>query len=269
MSENECILCTKCKGIIVPPVWQCANSHIFCSICLEPRCQICQYSLINPTRNLVIEEVIKNSEQLPCMYTSKECDFKGRIIDLAHHESTCEYADLANQCMLPNCVEKLRKKAMIQHLIATHKANFTNKVEVIDKGKFQVEVFKQINCEQDWKSFEWKPFVYKRTVGDEERHYLLRIWSQEWVLYAQVISLTHESEPIRYLLEKSSDKSEDDKSSKFIIISRTITYKRSAPIFEHNTEIALNRYGYKHSRGDIKGLLLKFSLSNKDFFAFN
>ena len=200
------------------------------------------------------------------MNVTDGCDFIGRFVDLAHHQITCELSDIPNQCILHPCAEKLRKKPMIEHFINQHKALSTN--NKIENGKFHIEVFKQINNEEDWKCFQWRPYVFRREVDDEERFYLVQVWSESWVLYAKVFSLTHNSEPVRYLLDLPKNKGADENKAKYILISNTLTYKKSAPVLCLPINYILKNYGYKHTREDIKAIFLQFQLSSKDFYNF-
>jgi hypothetical protein len=260
------IYCTNCKKVIIPPVWQCKNLHLFCSSCLESRCSICEESLVFPVRSQSVEEVIKNSEELSCMYIDEGCDFIGRFIDLSHHQITCEYSDIPNSCLFSGCCMKFRKKLMIDHISNHHKAGNITK---IDNGKFQVEVFKQIDRDEDWKTFLWKPFLYKRDLDDEERVYLVQIRCEDWVMSAYVFSLTHESEPVRYLLEVPKGKNCEENPNKYVLISHTVSYKQNSPVFALPISYLLDKYSYTQTRSDIKALLLQFQLPNKDFYNFN
>lgn len=265
------VSCTTCKRIIISQVWQCKNSHSYCRPCLLQNCILCGESLKTPIRNLAIEDQIKNSEDLHCNYSQYGCEFKGRFIDFSYHQSTCEYIDRPLPCSIPGCEVSCRKRTMISHLLNQHKANMSSsKVNIIEKGQFYVEVFRQKNCDGDWRNFEKQPAVYKRSVGDEERFYLLRIWTEEWILKVQVYSLTHECEPIRYLLDGSKRRAlENGKNkNKCVSLCKTASHCKASPGFAIPVLPALNFYSYIHERGDIKALLFHISFASSDFFQF-
>ena len=81
--------------------------------------------------------------------------------------------------------------------------------------------------------------------------------------------MTHESEPIRYMLTLPKDKISEDNKQKYILISNTISYKHSAPVLSLPVSFVLKNFGFVHKRGDIKAVLLQFHLPNKDFYDFN
>lgn len=249
----------------MPPVWQCRNQHVFCSSCLETFCNVCQETMANPTRNLIVEEIVKNSEELLCVYQTEGCDFLGRFVDLSHHQTTCEFADVPNLCVLKPCLQKLRKRPMIEHLLKHEKVHMSNLL--IEDGKFALEVFQQASNEEAWKSFQWGPVIYKRKVDDEERAYLVQVWSEDWILHVGVFSITDPAEPIRYLLEMPKGKSLEDKG-RYVMIGTTASYTKAPPAFTVPLVCALKNYAYLHTRGDIKVLQLQFHLPGKDFYNF-
>ena len=263
---NNNIICTSCKKIVMPPVWQCKNQHIYCGGCLIPLCSVCEECLATPTRNLLVEDLIKNSEDLPCMYLAEGCDFVGRFIDLSHHQTICEFSDVPSQCMIKPCAQKFRKRAMIDHLLAHHKAKNSNS-KIVD-GKFSMDIFKQISNEEEWKCSQWCPGIFRRDFEDEERAYLVQVWSEDEVLYVEVFSLTNNSEPIRYLMKMPNDKSNESDRGRYVLISSTATAKESPPILSLPVMYALKNYGYLPVRGDIKAITLQFQLPSKDFYNF-
>ena len=257
--------CKRCKKVITAQIWQCPNLHFHCSSCLSQTCIECNSSLQTPTRNTSAEDQLKQCESLKCNNSHFGCEFEGRLVDFSHHLSTCEFSDCPKPCLMPGCELAFKKKPMIKHLLSTHKTNLTSPNKAIDilKNSFYVEVFRQVSQEEEWKNFDKSPVVYRRLVGDEERFYLLRVWTEDWLLKLQLYSLTHDCEPVKYQLDTSRH-SEAGKS-RFAIICTTSNLSKSRPGFSLPVQQALKHYSYISNRGDIKALLVHISFANSSF----
>ena len=55
----ECVICLDIPTQSIR-IYQCENGHLFCGKCLEKKknCSVCEKSLINNSRNLMIEKVL-------------------------------------------------------------------------------------------------------------------------------------------------------------------------------------------------------------------
>jgi hypothetical protein len=232
---------------------------------LTQSCGACGESLSTPSRNSLAEDAIKLSEELKCNNSAFGCEFQGRLIDFSHHLNTCDFVDRPMPCLIPGCELVFKKKAMIKHLLNEHKSNLNTPGKAVDivKHSLHVEVFKQANNEEEWKNFVRNPGVYRRVVGDEERFYLLRVWTEDWLLKVQMYSLTHECEPIKYQLDTSRSESS---RSRLATICKTSNFSKSSPGFSLPVQQALKNYSYIPHRGDIKALLIHISFSNSSFF---
>ena len=255
--------CTQCKKVIISQVWQCPNLHLHCSSCLSRTCKNCNSSLQHPIRSTSAEDIIKQCDNLKCNNSDYGCDFRGPLIDFSHHLTTCEFIDRPKSCMLADCGLSLKKKPMIKHLLSAHKTNLTSPNKAIDivKQSFYVEVFRQVSQEEEWKSFEKSPLIYRRLAGDEERFYLLRVWTEDWLLNVQLYSLTHECEPVKYQLDTS--RHAEPAKSRFVTVCQTSDPAR--PGLGLALQEALKHYSYISNRGDIKALLVHVSFANSTF----
>lgn len=131
--DVEAILsCFVCSELLLPPVLQCANAHIFCVSCFgkfaNGKCPTCRVSLQVKVNNRLMDKV------LGCYYVN--CKFKGckRMISLAsagRHYSECSFNDEI-KCPVfwgdthlrgDLCRDVVSFSGLDEHLLVVHKLN--------------------------------------------------------------------------------------------------------------------------------------------------
>ncbi|KAH7658540.1 hypothetical protein IHE45_17G094900 [Dioscorea alata] len=114
--EADVLNCSSCYEALFPPIYQCPNSHVMCSLCFVKhtgKCPSC--SEINRlTQCLALERIIESME-ISC--SNAGCDETVSYLYRASHQESCIYA----QCFCPFCSFQGCMTSLAQHVADIHK----------------------------------------------------------------------------------------------------------------------------------------------------
>ena len=95
LSVFECCVCLE---YIIPPIFQCRNSHVFCQSCRQKfkspvRCPTCRVVLLQTDiKNHSLEQIADSlGLQFPCKYSLNGCDVTSLLTDRPKHKIQCEF----------------------------------------------------------------------------------------------------------------------------------------------------------------------------------
>ncbi|XP_037527736.1 E3 ubiquitin-protein ligase Siah1 [Rhipicephalus sanguineus] len=112
--------CPVCSDSVLPPVVQCSNGHVVCSICRETvdTCPLCreQFGCI---RNLTLEKIAEKVK-FPCKFKSAGCTLTLLAADKLWHQSVCLFRSI--KCPHPGgeCEWQGTADEIKQHLVSSH-----------------------------------------------------------------------------------------------------------------------------------------------------
>ncbi|CAL8110520.1 unnamed protein product [Orchesella dallaii] len=117
LSITECPVCFD----VSLPIYQCINGHIICNSCLQGLdqkiCPTCRVSLVEPTRNLALEKVLKNyNVRLPCKYSLNGCMERRGCVEKEAHQLVCPFKTYTCPISSNNCRWEGRLDEIVDHL---------------------------------------------------------------------------------------------------------------------------------------------------------
>lgn len=102
--DPDALECSICCEPLRPPLYQCQNGHVACSVCCtkfpNDKCPTCSHS-VNFSRCRALEKVIESIKS-SCCYSIYGCKKTLPYTEISLHQVTCTYAPCF--CPMPNCI---------------------------------------------------------------------------------------------------------------------------------------------------------------------
>lgn len=194
------LLCTGCKSLLYPPVFQCSVGHSVCQDCSETllNCPECNKNILF-SRNLSVELILST---LKCKCRFEPCTQYVLLSKRLYHERICEHNPIHN-CLYPNCT--WTGQSLTTHLIKFHKCR-----------EFQIDQKKTVRGwnSKNWQNAEWgfsiwtfnNVSIINLSYSDDTFFYL---WLFDTYKNRIRVKLSAGNNSIQYIVQTSSVKSED------------------------------------------------------------
>ncbi|XP_023210640.1 E3 ubiquitin-protein ligase SIAH1-like [Centruroides sculpturatus] len=114
--------CPVCFDYVLPPILQCQNGHLVCSVCRQKLtcCPTCRGSIGN-IRNLAMEKVA-STVMFPCKYSGSGCRAQLVHTEKPEHEEACEFRPYNCPCPGASCKWQGNLEQVMPHLMQSHKS---------------------------------------------------------------------------------------------------------------------------------------------------
>lgn len=269
----ERVCCPKCSQVIIPPVWQCLKGHKLCNYCNKKTsvCPTCSLELKHPDRDTLLEDVIRDTSDLPCKNKIKGCDYSGRIHELVQHQQICEFDDYIVNCFFcKDTVWQGKKRFLVSHLMQAHSTDLPVSIHT----EFAIELWKTSQDIESWHTSQWKPRLYRRDIEGAERFYMFRASVKDNVLRAGVWSISHDPEPVKIML-KLPESCSDEESPMQIYVGKTLGLHTSiGPMFTIALDSFFHYFTYNSLEEDdksqvqnSKAFLFSVQFGNSEFYS--
>jgi hypothetical protein len=266
----ERVCCPRCNQVIIPPVWQCLKGHKLCNYCNKSTsaCPTCSIELKHPDRDTNLEDVIRDSSDLPCKNKNIGCDYSGRIHELVQHQQICEYDDFLVSCFFcKDTIWQGKKRFLVSHLIQAHNTD----LPVTIHTHFAIELWKTSQDIESWQTSQWKPRLYRREIENTERFYMFNAYVKDNVLRAGVWSISHDPEAVKIVLKLRESEEEGPIQ---IFLGKTLSlHSYSGPMFTMAFDCFFQHFTYNTLEKDEKSqdqqsktFLFCVQFGNSDFY---
>lgn len=155
--QDKCLLqelegfieCNVCYSVPDdPPIYQCANGHLFCIGCYEKltNCPCCREPLFN-VRSRLAEKILEKIATC-CEFEQYGCDVMMAREDLPAHTKLCRYREV--DCPSPSCGDTVSLSCLAKHFLTSHRDHIPSsqkslRVKCTFTARFQVKPVPPLN----------------------------------------------------------------------------------------------------------------------------
>lgn len=198
--------CGLCLELMIPPIFQCADGHTFCSSCKSKltSCAVCRNGTID-VRCRALEKFVETIGDVDCRFAKYGCRASIPYLEKKTHETKCHYRSI--NCLIVGCNFDGAPEELANHLCTEHNFQMmnTNKIEFTCKSdnvthRFQSPAAEEGRLATDNATEEewvWQNQVYHCF----DKYYVLRIHRKaeyDAQLFISVAALTARHHPNRY-----------------------------------------------------------------------